>query len=420
MKKVGVAILGLGAVGGGAYRVLTEHREFFQKTQHVDLSVESVLEPRTGRLDALGVPQPLRATNIAEVVANPDVNLIVECIGGVDAAKEYCLDALKTGKTVVTSNKELYAKFSHELELAAKRHNAGLYFEGSCVGGVPIVRTLLDGLQSNVITSLVGIVDGTANFILTCMTDCGMTYEEALCEARALGYPASAEEGYDAAYKLSILASLAFHAKVPFAKVAREGVSAISREDIEDGAALGYRVKPLAIARNTQEGIDVRVCPAFVAKEHPLAAVGGTYNAVFVTGDAVGDVMLYGKGAGELPTGSAIVSDIIYAATHEGSRYSTYANTEEEGKETRFSADPSAAYYVRIAALDAAGVLAKVAAVFSKQGISIAKIIRRDAAGKAKLLFVTHETRASAMQAAAAKLKAMTAVDVERILEVVV
>lgn len=187
MKEVGVAILGLGVVGGGTYRILQEHRDFYRRTQDVDIVVENVLERRQDRLQELGVPDEIVSSNIAEVITDPDVNIVVEAMGGVEAAREYVLAALNAGKTVVTSNKELVCKFSHELERVARRHNAGLYYEASCVGGVPIVRTLLDGVQANEISSMMGIINGTTNYILTKMTNEGASYEEVVLEAQRLG-----------------------------------------------------------------------------------------------------------------------------------------------------------------------------------------------------------------------------------------
>ncbi|MDE6273802.1 MAG: homoserine dehydrogenase, partial [Clostridiales bacterium] len=320
MKKVGVAILGFGVVGNGAYRILKEHRELYQRTQDIDVVVESVLERDRERAISLGVEPEKIASNIAEVVTNPDVNIVVECIGGIGAAREFVMAALNAGKTVVTSNKELVCKYSHELERAAKRHNAGLYYEASCVGGVPIIRTLLDGMQANNITSMMGIINGTTNYILTKMTSGGANYGDALKEAQRLGYaeadPTADVEGFDAAYKLSILSSLAFHTKVPLGKVFREGISGVSQEDIQDGKRLGYVLKLLAVGKQSENGIEVRVHPTFIRKEHPLASVNDSFNAVYMTGDAVGDVMLYGRGAGDLPTGSAIVRDITVSYSH--------------------------------------------------------------------------------------------------------
>ena len=362
MKKVGVAILGMGVVGGGTYRILTENKEFFARTQDVEITVVSVLETNAERAKAAGVPEEAIASNIAEIVGNPDVNIVVECIGGTGAAKDFVLVSLQAGKHVVTSNKELYSKYSYELERAAKRQHVGLYFEASCVGGVPVIRTLLDGLQANRISSLMGIINGTTNYILTKMTEEGASYEEALKDAKRLGYaeadPSADVEGFDAAYKLSILSSLAFHTKVPFSKVVREGITNVSVEDVSDGKALGYVLKLLAIGKQSDEGIEVRVHPAFVRKGHPLASVSDGFNAVFVTGDAVGDVMLYGRGAGALPTGSAIVSDVIYAATHVDHKYSTFKNTENADKNVAFIEDYKSAYYLRISVDDESGTLA--------------------------------------------------------------
>lgn len=411
MKKAGVAILGLGVVGGGVYRILTEQREYFRSSQHVDLSVESVLELCGGRLDELGVAEELRASNIAEVVANPDVNLIVDCIGGVDAAKEYALTALKTGKTVVTSNRELYAKFAPELERSAKRHNAGFFFGGSCMGGIPVVRTLLDGVQSNRVSSMIGILDGQANELLTNMAAHKAGAGQVMKED---GAP---DHAYDAAYQLSILASLAFHTSVPYDKILSEGIGGVTEADLSDGEALGYTLKLVAIAKNTESGVEARVHPAFVHKNHPLAAVEGDRNAIFLTGDSVGDLMLVGKGEGELPTGSAVVSDLLYAATHTELHY---AALREQEKETAFVTDFRSAYYLRLTIDDEPGVLAKLSAIFAKFGVSIVDLIQRPAGAnrKATLSLVTHITHESTMRAAIAKLNATGLVKVESLLRV--
>ena len=426
MKSVGVAILGLGVVGSGTYKILRDHREFYQRTQDVDIEVESVLELNRERALALGVPEEKIASNIAEIVSDPDVNIVVEVIGGVDAAREFVLAALNAGKTVVTSNKELFCKYSHELERAAKRQNAGLYFEASCVGGVPIIRTLLDGVQGNKIGSMMGIINGTTNYILTKMTNEGKSYEECLKEAQALGYaeadPTADVEGFDAAYKLSILSSLAFHTKVPFAKIYREGITGVSKEDIADGKSLGYVLKLLAIGKQTDAGIEVRVHPTFVRRGHPLAAVNDSFNAVYLTGDAVGDVMLYGRGAGALPTGSAIVSDIIYAATHSENKYSTFKNTAGADKDTKFLSDFKSAYYLRIMVEDRAGILAKIAAVFGKNNVSIVEMVQRPAGedGRVPLVLITHETHEFAVRSAVAKINALEGVGhVETVLRVI-
>lgn len=425
MKRVGVAILGFGTVGSGTYRILTEHREFYKETQDVDLSVESVLDTDKELMVEAGVPKDLIATNIAEVVLNPDVSVVVECIGGIGAAREYVLAALNAGKTVITSNKELFCKYSHELERAAKRMNAGLYFEASCVGGVPIIRTLLDGLQANKINSIMGIINGATNGVLTKMTEDDVSYEEALSavqsEGNAEANPTADVEGFDSAYKLSILSSIAFHTKVPFSKVFREGITGVTTADVADGKALGYCLKLLAIGKQSESGIEVRVHPTFVKNEHPLANVQNNYNAVFVNGDAVGEIMLYGKGAGALPTGSAIVSDIIYAATHSENRYSTFKNTANADKDVKFISDFRSAYYLRLNLSDKSGVLSKICAILGKFNISIEKMVQRASGeeGKAILVLVTHETRELAIRNAVSQINALGFSQVQSVLRVV-
>ncbi|MBR2441458.1 MAG: homoserine dehydrogenase, partial [Clostridia bacterium] len=373
-KRVGVAILGLGVVGGGTYKTLVDHREFYLKTQNVDIVVESVLDKNKERLKELGVPEECIAGSIAEVVANPAIDIVIETIGGVGIAKEFVMMALKEGKTVVTANKEMISKFSHELERIARRNSCGLYYEASCVGGVPIIRTLLDGVQANHVTEMMGIVNGTTNYILTKMEQDGADYQTALKEAQALGYaefdPTNDVEGFDSTYKLSILSSMAFHTKVPYTKVHREGITAVSAKDIAVGKEFGYALKLLAIGKNSEKGVEVRVHPTFIPASHPLASVNDAYNAVYLRGDALDDIMLYGKGAGAFPTASAVVSDVIYAATHSEIKYSTFKNTATADPATKFVSDFSSAYYLRLSVEDKAGTLAKISGIFAKYGIS--------------------------------------------------
>ena len=410
MKTVGVAILGLGVVGSGTYRILTEHREFYRRTQDIDVNVECVLEINRERALALGIEPQKICGNIAEIVSNPNVDIVVEVIGGVEPAKSFVLAALHSGKTVVTSNKELFCKYWHELEKAAKRTNAGLYFEASCVGGVPVIRTLIDGMQANVVTSLTGIINGTTNYILTRMAKEGLDYRAALKEAQALGYaekdPTADVEGYDAAYKLSILSSLAFHKKVPLEKIYREGISEISRQDIAYGEELGYVLKLLAIGKNDGgNDIEVRVHPAFIRKDHPLASVGDSFNAVFLQGDSVGDIMLYGRGAGALPTGSAIVSDVIYAATHSENKYATFRNTQSAEPGVTFVTDFRSRYYIRLTVRDRVGILSKVAGIFSHYNISIVDFVQKgEEIENIPIILITHETGELSVRRAVEKI----------------
>lgn len=422
MKKVGVAILGLGVVGGGTYKILTEHREDYQRTHKIDLVVENVLELRKERALALGVEESKIADNMEVICANPDVDIVIEVMGGVEPAKSFVLAALNAGKSVVTSNKELYCKYSHELEKAAIKNHCGLFYEASCVGGVPVIRALLDNLQGNKILSMTGIVNGTTNYILTKMSKEGASYEDVLKEAQKLGYaeanPTADVEGYDATYKLSILSSLAFHTKIPYTKIYREGITGVTVTDIEYGKQMGYVIKLLAIGKNGDNGIEVRVHPAFIPAEHPLASVNDSYNAVYITGDSVEDVMLYGRGAGALPTGSAIVGDVIYCATHTNYRYSTFVNTKDAAPTTKFIENFESAYYIRLEASNRTGVLAKITSIFSKCGINLAKMVQEDGSSdNVPVIFVTHKTKEHSVNKAVAEINAIP--DVAKVASVI-
>jgi len=412
LKKAGVAILGLGVVGGGTYQILTEKREYFKKTQGVDITVEAVLELNRERALSLGVEESKIAASIEEVVSNPNVDIVVEVIGGTGVAKTFVTKALMSGKTVVTSNKELFAKHWPELEAEAKKMNAGLFFEASCVGGVPIIRTLQDGMQANKILSIKGIINGTTNYILTKMANEGSTYEEALKEAQRLGYaefnPTADVEGFDATYKLSILSSLAFNKKICIENVYREGITGIAKDDIAQGKEMGYTLKLLGIGKDTEKGVEVRVHPTFVKNDNPLASVNDSFNAVHLVGDAVGEIMLYGRGAGALPTGSAIVSDVIFAAKYDEYFYASFENNEKGNKETKFVSDFTSKYYIRLTVKDAAGVLAKVAGLFAKGDISISEVKQvAGTDGKAQIVVITHLASESAVKKTVDKLIAL-------------
>ena len=425
MKKIGVAILGVGVVGGGTFQTLTSHREFYQQTQGVDIVVESVLDPNRQRAMSIGVTEEQLAGSIEEVVANPAVDIVVETIGGCGVAKDFILAALKEGKSVVTANKELICKYSHELERVAKRNSCGLYYEASCVGGVPIIRTLLDGVQANRITKMMGIINGTTNYILTKMSQNGTEYADALKEAQRLGYaeanPTNDVDGFDAMFKLSILSSMAFHTKVPYSKILREGISGVDCKDIAFGKTLGYVLKLLAIGKNTEKGIEVRVHPTFIPATHPLASVNDAFNAVYLTGDAVDDVMLYGRGAGSFPTASAIVSDVIYAATHSEIKYSTFKNTANADPTAKFVSNFESAYYLRLSVEDQAGAMAKITASLAKYGISIVQISQLERMGdlpRVPLIVITHKTNENSVKNAIAKINATGLATVETMIRV--
>lgn len=414
MKKVGVAILGLGVVGGGTYKILTDNKEYFKTTQGLDVTVENVLEKNDERVKALGV-ESIRAQSIEEVVSNPNVDIVVEVMGGVGAAKAFVLEALRSGKTVVTSNKELIAKHWCELEAEAKSKRAGLLFEASCVGGVPIIRAIEEGMQANKIQSIKGIINGTTNYILTKMAKEGSSYEDALKEAQQLGYaefnPTADVEGFDATYKLSILSSLAFNTKVFIDDISREGITNITKEDIAYGKDLGYTLKLLGVGKNTARGIEVRVHPAYILNSNPLASVNDSFNAVHLVGDAVGEIMLYGRGAGALPTGSAIVSDILFAAKHTEFFYAPFDNSEKGNKKTKFVADFTSQYFIRISVKDEAGVLSKISGIFAKNGVSIKEVKQYSSKdNKVPVVIITHESPEKDIEKSISKIKTLSSV----------
>lgn len=409
MKKVNVAIMGLGTVGGGTYDILTQNHGYIKSTQGLDIRVKRVLDRDREKALGRGVPQTAFTDNIDEVVADKDIDIVIETMGGVEPAKTFITKVLKSGKSVVTANKELISKFWYELEPVAKENGVGLYFEASCVGGVPVIRTLTESMQANRICELYGIINGTTNYILTKMTEEGLGYETALREAQQLGYaefnPSADVDGYDAVYKLSILSSLAFHTTIPYKNVYREGITRITADDIKSARELGYVIKLLAIGRRDGNKVEARVHPTFVPAEHPLASVRGSFNAVLLTGDYVDDIMLYGRGAGARPTGSAIVSDVIFCAKRRSHDYTDFAVSETPQAGTEIVGDFTSKYYIALTALDRAGVLASVAKILAESGVSINTILQKGNSGDhATITFLTHKAGEHAVMGALEKI----------------
>lgn len=414
MKKIGVALLGLGVVGGGVWEILTTKREMIKKDEGLDIEVVRVLERNMERCKQLGVDETIVTQDIDEIVNDERVNIVAEFFGGVEPAKSFLIEALENGKSVVTANKEMFSKSWHELEAAAKKTGAGIYFEASCVGGVPVIRTLTDSMQANEITSLKGIVNGTTNYILTKMSDEGADYETCLKEAQRLGYaeanPTADVEGFDAMYKNSILSSLAYRKRVPIDKVYREGISSVAVKDIAFGKQLGYTLKLLAISKLVNGKIEARVHPAFILANHPLASVKGSFNALYIHGDNVDDVMLYGRGAGSLPTASAIVSDIVFAGGKDVHRRYFWED-EIEVNDDDFATDFTTAYYVRIAVNGEDGSLAKVAKAFENGKIGVKNVLKKADEQGEYLVLVTEETKESNMKSTLETVKELSCTD---------
>lgn len=349
MKQVGVALLGLGVVGGGTYEILTKKREFIASNNGVDIEIKHILERNITRCHELGVDMSIVTQDINDILDDDSVDIVAEFFGGLEPAKSFLIASLKRGKRVVTANKEMLAKSWHELEEAALIGGGAIYFEASCMGGVPVIRTLIEGMQANNIKSLKGIVNGTTNYILSRMSSEGVDYATCLNQAKALGYaeqdPTADVEGFDSLYKNSILSSLAYKKRISIDKIYREGISHISTKDISIAKELGYTIKLLAISKDTDDGVECRVHPALIKSDSMLANVNDVFNGIMIDGDNVGNVMLYGKGAGAYPTGSAIVSDIVTASRDENPIHFAF---ECQAPASDFVDNFKSKYYIRL------------------------------------------------------------------------
>ena len=422
MKQIQSAILGFGTVGTGIYRILTETHGSIEHREHLDMQIKRILVRDKTRAPRMEIAANTVLTDrIEDILQDPDISIVFETMGGVHPAREYIIQALEAGKTVVTANKEVVAKHWPDFEEAAKKTGAGFYVEATSGGGIPIIRTLLDGMQGNDIEALMGIINGTTNYILTKMTEENASYEDVLKEAQELGFaeadPTADVEGWDVVYKLSILASIAFHARVEYESIYREGIAQISKEDIAVAKELGYVIKLLAIGKKvggTHGKLELRVHPTMVPMTHPLASVRGSFNAVFLHGSAVDDLMLYGRGAGQLPTASAMVSDGIYAAKAHSHAYMTFNNAYGAPQTLTLQSDWHSGYCMRLKVEDRPGVLADITKVFADNQVSIHSIMQRNPENKSdntvSIVIITHTEKELSVQAAAQTFEKMDTV----------
>ncbi|MDA8292312.1 MAG: homoserine dehydrogenase [Actinomycetota bacterium] len=420
--SVRVGVLGCGNVGGALVEILDEDADGIAARTGVRLvvtrvAVRNVAKPRVASLHAD------RLTHDAHSVAtDPDVDVVVELIGGIEPARTLIVDALRSGKPVVTANKELLANFGAELYSVARECGRDLLFEAAVAGGIPLVRALRESLAGERVRRVTGIVNGTTNYVLSRMSDERIAYGEALREAQSLGYaerdPTADVEGHDASAKAAILASIAFDADVVAGDVYREGIESIDVDDIDFAHRLGYEVKLLAVAERVgpdgpgDPAVAVRVHPAMVPRDHPLAGVRGPFNAVFVEGDAVGDLMLYGRGAGGRPTASAVLGDLVDAARGLVGGGAVWLPARSP-VEVRPIDELEAQYYLTIDVLDQPGVLASVASVFGANGVSIRSMEQVGLGTEARLVLITHRAREADVQATLAGLRDVA--EVERI-----
>lgn len=396
-KTVHIGLLGCGTVGGGVWKVLEKNREIIVQRVGVNLVIKKVLEKDIERAKRAGVPGEIITTDFDEILNDSDIGIIVEVIGGTTIAGEFIKKCLNAGKSVVTANKDLLAQEGQELYNIAEQKGVDLLFEASVGGGIPIIRPLKECLSANRVAAIYGIVNGTTNYMLTKMSEEGSNYRDVLAEAQQKGYaeadPTSDVEGYDAARKLAILASIAFNTRISFKDVYVEGITSITARDIMYARELNYTVKLLAVGKADDGQIEVRVHPTFIPQNHPLASVNDVFNAIFVRGDAAGDVMFYGRGAGELPTASAVVGDVIDAARNiiKGSK-GRLGCTCYDHKHIKDVGETRTKYYVRMKVLDRPGVLAAIASVFGNQEVSLASVIqKRNIGNLAEIVWVTHD-----------------------------
>lgn len=416
-RPVNIGLLGLGTVGGGVYRLIGSNNDVIAQKLGRQLRIKRILERDPERPRQLGVDPDIVTTVPEDVFNDPEIDIIVEVVGGINTAREFILQALGKKKSVVTANKDLIALYGKELFDAARENSADLFFEASVGGGIPIIRSLKESLAANRIKKIMGIVNGTTNYILTKMSREGRDYHEVLQEAQALGYaesdPTADVEGDDAARKMAILASIAFNTRVTYGDVYHEGISKLSVQDIEYAAGLGYTVKLLGIAGEDHEGIEVRVHPAFLPKDHPLAAVNDVFNAIYVLGDAVGETMFYGRGAGDMPTASAIVGDLMAAARNiQHQECSRISCTCFYDKPIKAMGRTTSKFYLRLIVADRPGVLAAIAGVFGEGQVSLASVIQERSIGElAELVLITHKVQEQNLQDALAKLAVLPVVN---------
>ena len=423
MKPINVGLLGIGTVGGGTWAVLARNREEISRRAGRDIRITVVADKEVEKAKKLTAGAARVTADAFEVVGDPDVDIVIELIGGYGIARELVLAAIEHGKHVVTANKALLATHGNEIFAAAQKKGVMVAFEGAVAGGIPIIKALREGLTANRIEWIAGIINGTSNFILSEMRDKGLAFDTVLKEAQRLGYaesdPTFDIEGVDAAHKLTIMAAIAFGIPMQFDKCYKEGISRLTQADIRYAEQLGYRIKLLGITKRTEQGVELRVHPTLIPAKRLIANVEGVMNAVLVKGDAVGPTMYYGAGAGAEPTGSAVVADLV-----DITRLHT-ADPEQRVPHLAFQPDRMSSlkvlpmdevvtsYYLRMQVRDQPGVLADITRILADGSISIDAMVQREPAEgeqQVDIIMLTHQTKEKAVNAAIAKIEKLPVV----------
>jgi homoserine dehydrogenase len=411
MKKDGIniGIIGFGIVGSGTAKVLLANKDILNERLGFKLNLRRIADLDITTDRGIKIPEGVLTTDVNQLFNDPEIDIVVELIGGIKPAKDFILKAIQNGKHVVTANKALLATHGTEIFNAAREKGVEVGFEASVAGAIPIIKVMKEGLVANRIKAIYGIINGTSNYILTKMTDENVEFADALKEAQALGYaeadPTFDIEGIDTAHKLTILATLSYGIPLSFSSVHIEGISKITAQDINFASELGYKVKLLAITKETDGEIELRVHPTMLPKDYLIAKVDGPFNAIYVEGDATGSTMYYGRGAGSVPTGSAVVSDIADIARNIQKnalgRVPTIPNISGEVRIRKMD-DITSRYYFRFSALDKPGVLSKISGILGNHNISITSVIQKGRmVGEAvPLVVLTHEAKEKDMRQA--------------------
>ena len=417
-ESIGIGLLGLGVVGGGVVKALVERAEAIATDVGCPLRLRKVLEKDLAKTRASKMEPDLFTTDPAEVIGNPEIDIIIEALGGERPALDFIKEAMGKGKHVVTSNKEVMSKHFPEFLSLATEKGVDILYEASVGGGIPLIAPFKQDLSANEISAIHAIINGTTNYILTRMASEGLDFSVALKQAQELGYaeadPTNDIEGIDAAYKLTILATLAFHAEIHPDGVYREGISRLSSRDFRYARELGYEIKLLAIAKEKDGSIEVRVHPVFLPQDLLLAKVDGVYNAVQVEGDLVGRVLFYGQGAGALPTSSAVVADVINMAQRINLGVTITPRLRlDPTKRIKPMSEIETRYYLRMSTVDRPGVLAKISKIMGDNLISISSVIQRESdvsADVAEIVLMTYPTQEGAMQKATGEIEGLDVV----------
>ncbi|MBF0505848.1 MAG: homoserine dehydrogenase [Nitrospirae bacterium] len=425
MKKnsVSVGIIGFGTVGSGTAHILITSADVIRERTGFAVELKRIADLDVTRDRGVKLPAGMLTTDPAAVIDDPDIDIVIELMGGIHPAKEFMIRAIRNGKHVVTANKALLATEGNELFAEAERAGVEIGFEASVAGGIPIIKVLREGLIANRIIAVYGIINGTSNYIFTKMSDEKVEFSEALKEAQRLGYaeadPAFDIEGIDSAHKLTILASLAYGIPLSYNEVYKEGITRITAQDIAFAAELGYKVKLLAITKATNEGIEMRVHPTMVPNEYLISKVDGVFNAVYVQGDAVGATLYYGRGAGDMPTGSAVVADIIdigrnvmCGSTRRIPGIPGFVKPGAAAKKIKKMDDVESMYYFRFSAFDEPGVLSRISGILGNYNISIASVIQkgRSIGGSVPVVVLAHRSREKDVLSALREIDALPVV----------